>query len=45
MGYSDIAELPPISDQLDTTLNEYNAKKKVIHENGKYVQFKLNFSK
>ncbi len=45
MAYSDAAELPEISEQLDESLKIYNASKKVIHEKGKYIQIKVNFIK
>ncbi len=45
MAYSDAAELPEISEQLDESLKLYNASKKVIHEKDKYIQIKLSFVK
>ena len=45
MAYSDVADLPVISDQLDATLKDYNATKNVVHENGKYVQIKVSFNR
>lgn len=45
MAYSDVADLPDISAQLDETLKEYNATKNVIHEKDKYVQIKVSFVK
>ena len=45
MAYSEAAELPAISGQLDEALKSYNASKNVIHEKNKYVQIKLSFTK
>jgi hypothetical protein len=45
MAYSETAELPAISEQLDEALKSYNANKNVIHEKNKYVQIKLSFTK
>jgi len=45
MAYSDVADLPEISTQLDETLKVYNATKDVVHENGKYIQIKVSFIK
>ena len=45
MAYSNVAELPEISEQLDESLKVYNAAKTVIHEKDKYIQIKVSFSK
>lgn len=45
MAYTESAELPEISDQLDESLKLYNATKNVVHEKNKYVQIKINFEK
>jgi hypothetical protein len=45
MAYTDNSELPPVSDQVSDALKVYNATLENIHEQGKYFQFKLSFSK
>ena len=45
MAYSNAADLPEMSEQLDETLKVYNATKNVIHEKDKYIQIKLSFVK
>jgi hypothetical protein len=45
MAYCEQSDLPEISDQVEDALKEYNADLNQIHEAGKYIQFKLSFSK
>ena len=45
MVYTDTAELPPISDQIDSALKDYKANLEKIHESGKYLQFKISFQR
>ncbi len=45
MVYTDSADLPPVSDQIDGALKDYKAKLEKIHETGKYLQFKISFSR
>ena len=45
MAYTDQEELPPVSDQIESTLAGYNAKMEKAHESGKYLQFKISFSR
>ena len=44
MAYTEQSDLPPISDQISSTLADYAATLDKIHENGKYIQFKVSFS-
>jgi hypothetical protein len=44
MVYTDIAELPDMSSELDGVLQSYKATLEKIHENGKYIQFKISFA-
>ncbi len=45
MAYSDKADLPAINEQVSNTMKEYNGALDQVHEAGKYLQFKLTFSK
>jgi len=45
MVYTDQQELPAISDQIAVALKDYHATIDKIHEKGKYLQFKISFSK
>jgi hypothetical protein len=42
---TDDAELPPLSDNLDETLQIYKAKKKIVFEAERYLQIILEFTK
>ncbi len=43
--YTDLEELPAVSENLQTVLDNYSAKLETIHEKGKYFQFKIHFRK
>ena len=45
MAYTDSSDLPAVSDQVNDTLKDYKAELNLIHETGKYAQFKVSFSK
>jgi len=45
MAYSEKSELPEISNQIDEVLQSYSTSRKIVHENGKYIQVKLIFQK
>jgi hypothetical protein len=45
MVYTDQQDLPPISDQVESTLKTYRATMEKIHAQGKYLQFKLSFAR
>lgn len=45
MAYTDKADLPAVSDQLTPVLNDYKGKLEKLHSEGKYLQFKLSFSR
>lgn len=45
MAYTDKTDLPAVSDQLTPVLESYHGKLEKVHEAGKYLQFKLSFSR
>ena len=45
MAYTEKTDLPPVSDQIAEVLNGYKGKLEKVHENGKYLQFKLSFTR
>jgi len=44
MVYTDKAELPAVSSEIDDVLKTYNATMEKIHESGKHVQIKVSFA-
>lgn len=44
MAYTEQSDLPSMSDQVSSTLADYAATMDIVHENGKYIQFKISFS-
>ena len=44
MVYTDKADLPPFSSEIDDVLKTYKASLEKIHESGKYVQIKVSFA-
>jgi len=45
LGYTKQSEFPPLSDQLDKALKDYNASLKTTHEQDRYYQIRLLFSR
>jgi hypothetical protein len=45
MVYTDNADLPAVSTEVQDVLKNYKATLEQIHEKGKYIQFKLSFSR
>ncbi len=45
LAYVTAETLPPLSDKLAATLQEYHAEYDVQHTPGKYVQIKISFSR
>jgi len=45
MVYTDQQDLAALSDQLVSTLKDYRAALEKIHEKGKYLQFKISFTR
>ena len=45
MAYSDKSDQPAINEQVINTMKDYNGALDQVHEAGKYLQFKLTFSK
>lgn len=41
---SDQTELPPISDQLEEALKNYNGSYELVHQEGKFIQIVITFS-
>jgi hypothetical protein len=41
--FTDLTEVPPLSDQLDQALQTYNASLQLKHEEGKYIQLIITF--
>ena len=45
MVYTDKADLPDISSEIDEALKAYKASLEKIHESGKYIQLKISFAR
>ncbi|MGD9488038.1 MAG: hypothetical protein AB7W47_08450 [Calditrichaceae bacterium] len=45
MAFTEAAELPAWSAQVDDALKSYNAQSEIVHESGKYAQVKVIFSR
>ena len=43
--YTEADSLPAVSDSLQPVLDQYSAKLDLMHEKGKYVQFKIHIRK
>ncbi len=41
--FTDVAELPPLSDQLEEALGTYNGRLELKHEQGQYIQLIIHF--
>jgi len=41
---ADQNELPPISDQLDEALKNYNGSYELVHQEGKFIQIVITFA-
>jgi hypothetical protein len=45
LGYTKLTEFPPLSSQLDEALKDYNAVLKTSHEQDRYYQIRILFSR
>jgi hypothetical protein len=45
MAFTDKESLPEVSPNLESALEAFNAKYKLVHKAGSYVQIKIEFSK